>query len=117
MEDIPDDPEWNGRITDAAATKLSSLVTEGVTGLRYVCDMGDNWQHRIIVEKVILPNPESHTPSSSARTTMPAGGLRRRGGPLRISRQHASKQIKKCKATLDWYRRAYDPDDIDENQP
>ena len=50
---IPDDSEWNERITDAATTKLSALVADGVTDMAYVYDMGDGWQHRIIVEKIM----------------------------------------------------------------
>src|SRR5690242_8766411 len=49
---IPDDLDWNERVTDAETAKLSSLLTNGVTDIGYVYDMGDYWQHRIIVEKV-----------------------------------------------------------------
>ena len=43
---IPDEPDWNERIKDAAKTKLSALLTTGVKVIGYVYDMGDNWQHR-----------------------------------------------------------------------
>ena len=49
---IPNDPDWNERIKDAAKTKLSALLTIGVKEIGYVYDMGDNWQHRIIVERL-----------------------------------------------------------------
>ena len=49
---IPNDPDWNERIRNAATTKLSALLNGGVREIGYVYDMGDNWQHRIIVEKL-----------------------------------------------------------------
>ena len=52
---LPDDPDWNERIEDAAKDKLSALLTTGVREISYVYDMGDNWQHRIIVEKLSEP--------------------------------------------------------------
>jgi hypothetical protein len=56
---IRDDPEWNERITDAAKTTLSSLVADGVT---HVYDMGDNWQHRVIVEKLMPAESSTRYP-------------------------------------------------------
>jgi hypothetical protein len=44
---IPDDHEWNKRINNAASTKLSALLTTGVTEFGYMYDFGDNWEHRI----------------------------------------------------------------------
>jgi Plasmid pRiA4b ORF-3-like protein len=33
---IPDDPDWNKRISNAASTKLSALLTTGVTEFGYM---------------------------------------------------------------------------------
>ena len=49
---IPDDPDWNKRTNNAATTKLSAVLATGVKEMSYVYDMGDNWQHRVIVEKL-----------------------------------------------------------------
>ena len=49
---IPDDPDWNRRISNAASTKLSALLTAGVTEFGYMYDFGDDWAHRIIVEAI-----------------------------------------------------------------
>jgi hypothetical protein len=70
---IPDDPHWNRRINNAASTKLSALLTTGVTGLGYVYDFGDDWKHRIIVEETssplrpVHPIPGSWAVSADAR--------------------------------------------------
>ena len=49
---VPNEPDWNERFKNAGGTKLSALLTIGVREIGYVYDMGDNWQHRIIVEKL-----------------------------------------------------------------
>jgi len=54
---LPDDPDWNERIKDAARTKLSALLSSGVREIGYVYDMGDNWQHRVFVEKLKAAEP------------------------------------------------------------
>ena len=114
---IPNDPDWNERITDAANTKLSALVAAGVTDIRYVYDMGDNWQHRIIVEKLMPAEPGARYPQflGGERRCPPedCGGF---PGYYEFLDNIASKQSKKRKAALDWYGRAYDPDEIDEKQ-
>jgi hypothetical protein len=51
---VPNDANWNERIKNVAGTTLSTLLTAGVREIGYVYDMGDNWQHRIIVEKLNL---------------------------------------------------------------
>jgi Plasmid pRiA4b ORF-3-like protein len=42
--------DWNERIKNAAAAKLSSLLAKGVREMGYIYDMGDHWRHRITVE-------------------------------------------------------------------
>ncbi|MCX7310244.1 MAG: plasmid pRiA4b ORF-3 family protein [Alphaproteobacteria bacterium] len=114
---IPNDSEWNERITDAATTTLSSLVADGVTDMRYVYDMGDNWQHKIIVEKLTPIDPAILYPQflGGERRCPPedCGGF---PGYYEFFDNIAGKQSKRRKGALDWYGRPYDPDDIDEQQ-
>ena len=114
---IPDDPEWNERITDAATAMLSSLVADGVKDMTYVYDMGDDWQHRIVIEKLTPAAPGETYPMflGGERRCPPedCGGV---PGFYEFLDNIASKQSQKRKAALDWYGRAYDPDDIDEKQ-
>jgi len=90
---VPNEPDWNERFKNAGGTKLSALLTIGVREIGYAYDMGDNWQHRIIVEKLKPAEPGAVYPQF-------LGGERR------------------CppKAALDWYGAPYDPDEIDEQQ-
>ena len=114
---ISNDPDWNERITDAATTKLSSLVADGAKDMTYVYDMGDDWQHRVIVEKLMPAAHGTQYPQflGGERRCPPedCGGV---PGYYEFVDNIASKQIKKRKAALDWYGRAYDPNDIDEKQ-
>lgn len=114
---IPNDPDWNGRIKNAAVTKLSALLTTGVMEISYTYDMGDNWQHRIIVEKLTPAEPGTPYPRflGGERRCPPedCGGL---PGYYDFLDNIASKQSKKRNGALAWYGRPYDPDNIDEQQ-
>jgi hypothetical protein len=114
---IPDDPDWNERITDAAATKLSALLATGVRVIGYVYDMGDNWQHRIIVEKLKAAEPGAPYPQflGGERRCPPedCGGI---PGYYEFLENIAGKQGKKRKAALDWYGGPYDPGEIGEQE-
>jgi hypothetical protein len=114
---IPNDPDWNARINNAATTKLSALLATGVEGISYIYDIGDNWQHRIIVEKLKAAEPGVLYPQflGGERRCPPedCGGF---PGYYDFLDNIASKQSKKRKAALDWYGAPYDPDEIDEQQ-
>jgi Plasmid pRiA4b ORF-3-like protein len=114
---IPDDPDWNGRISNAASTKLSALLTAGVVEFGYMYDFGDDWEHRIIVEA---------TKPAVAGESYPRflGGERRCppedcGGPagyFEFIESIASKRSKKAKEAIEWYGGPYDPENIDEQK-
>lgn len=114
---IPNDPEWNERINNAAMTKLSALLTDGMKKMSYIYDMGGNWQHRIIVERLRAPEPGERYPLylGGERRCPPedCGGV---PGYYEFLDTISSKKNKKRKAALDWYGEPYDPGDIDEQQ-
>lgn len=114
---IPDDPEWNERITDAAKTTLSSLMADGVTEMTYTYDMGDDWQHKIIIEKLMPATVGTQYPQflGGERRCPPedCGGV---PGYYEFLDNITSKQAKKRKAAPDWYGGPYDPDDTAEEQ-
>jgi hypothetical protein len=114
---LPNDPDWNERIKDAARTNLSALLTPGIREIGYVYDMGDNWQHKIIVEKLNAAEPGARYPQflGGERRCPPedCGGFT---GYYEFLENISSKQSKTRKAAFDWYGRPYDPDEIDERQ-
>ena len=114
---VPNDADWNERIKDVAKTKLSALLTIGVREIGYVYDMGDNWQHRIIVEKLKAAEPGALYPQflGGERRCPPedCGGI---PGYYEFLDNIASKQKKKRNAALEWYGGPYYPDEIDEQE-
>jgi hypothetical protein len=110
---LAEEPEWNERYEDAERVLFSELLKSGIQRMEYVYDMGDYWEHSIIVERVTAPLPNVIYPQF-------LGGERRCppedcGGPFGYSeflRKITSKQSKTRKAALDWYGAPYDPDDI-----
>jgi hypothetical protein len=114
---IPNDPDWNARIDNAATTKLSALLTSGVKEISYVYDMGDNWKHRIIVEKLQSAEPGVLYPRFlGGERRCPPEDCGGHPGYYDFLDNIASQQSKKRKAALDWYGAPYDPDEIDEQQ-
>jgi hypothetical protein len=113
---IPDDPEWNRCITDATTTKLSTLLTTGMREMSYLYDMGDSWQHRIIVEKLTAIEPGKYPQFLGGERRCPPEDCGGFPGYYEFLDNIGSKQSKKRKAALDWYGGPYDPDDISEQQ-
>ena len=114
---LPNDPDWNERIKDAAKTELSRLLAGGVKQIDYVYDMGDNWQHRIIVEKLKTAEPGVLYPQflGGERRCPPedCGGF---PGYYEFLDDIASKDTKRRGAALKWYGRPYNPDEIGEQE-
>jgi hypothetical protein len=114
---IPNDPDWNKRISNAASTKLSALLTTGITEFGYMYDFGDDWEHRIIVE-AIKPAEigESYPRFLGGERPCPPEDCGGPPGLFQFMEDIASKRAKKAKEALEWYGGPYDPDDIDERQ-
>jgi Plasmid pRiA4b ORF-3-like protein len=56
------DPDWGlDEVADESRVRLSAIAGEG-SRLRYAYDFGDGWQHDVIVEKVLDPQPGSRYP-------------------------------------------------------
>jgi hypothetical protein len=114
---LPNDPDWNERIENAATTKLSTLLKDGVREIGYVYDMGDDWQHRIIVEKLKAAEPGAQYPQFlGGERRCPPEDCGSIPGYYEFLENIAGKQINKRKAALKWYGAPYDPDEIDEQQ-
>jgi hypothetical protein len=114
---LPNDADWNRRIKNVAGTKLSALLTVGVREIGYVYDMGDSWEHRIIVEKLKAAEPGKLYPQflGGERRCPPedCGGI---PGYYEFLKNITGKHKKQRNAALDWYGAPYDPDEIGEQQ-
>jgi hypothetical protein len=114
---VPDEADWNERMQNAATVALSSLVARGVTEFGYLYDMGDGWQHRVIIEK-------QNTSEAGALYPQFLGGERRCPpedcggipGYCEFLNNIASKQKAKRDHAQVWYGGPYDANDIEEKR-
>jgi hypothetical protein len=62
------DPEWDapGEVRDERRVALSSLAPQEKFKFTYVYDFGDNWEHTVLVEKILPPSPGAIVPSCTA---------------------------------------------------
>ena len=61
---VPDseDAAWGRVVHRASATKPAKLLKDGPTAFGYTYDMGDNWEHRVIVERLQAADPDTFYP-------------------------------------------------------
>ncbi len=57
----PGDPELDLDFSDERQVTLGELTDLGAR-FRYTYDFGDNWEHEILVEELLEPNPDTHYP-------------------------------------------------------
>jgi len=57
----PRDPELNLDFSDERQVTLGKLTDIGAR-FRYTYDFGDNWEHEILVEDLLDPDPDTHYP-------------------------------------------------------
>jgi hypothetical protein len=114
---LPSEPDWNERYEDAEAATLRALVDAGARRMNYVYDMGDNWEHAVIIERVTAPLPNVTYPQflGGERRCPPedCGGV---PGYYEFLENIGSEDRAERKSALDWYGGPYDPDDIGEQK-
>ena len=59
---VPGEPEWNERYENSETTTLGMLLQAGLRRMEYIYDMGDYWEHRVIVERLMAPFSEGSYP-------------------------------------------------------
>lgn len=55
-------PEYDFDVLNEIKIKLNQLVTQERFKFFYMYDMGDGWEHEILVEKILPPNPDTPYP-------------------------------------------------------
>jgi hypothetical protein len=114
----PDDAYWGHRVNDAAGITLADLIGREITSFDYTYDMGDDWEHRVIIEGV--------RPAEMGKTYPEFLGGERRCPPEdcggvsgyyeflnAITGPDKGKGSRRKREMLAWYGRGYDPDDIE----
>ena len=98
---------------DAGKVKLGQVAPKGKAKLRYTYDFGDNWQHEVLVEKVLPPeegrNTRCASPASGpARPRIAAG----RGATWSSPRPSEDPGHERHEEFLEW-RGEFDPEAFD----
>lgn len=74
------DPDWGSDLQDERRVRLCQLGLSAGSRLRYTYDFGDDWQHDVLVEQIVAPEPGVAYPGASAvdeRARQGTVGLRR----------------------------------------
>ncbi|HLH01650.1 MAG TPA: plasmid pRiA4b ORF-3 family protein [Bryobacteraceae bacterium] len=58
----PDDSFHERRVIDERGVRLRSVITRVGTSFEYVYDFGDDWQHDILLEAILLPEAAAFYP-------------------------------------------------------
>jgi hypothetical protein len=108
------DPEWGDELRDARNLRLGAILARSETRFTYTYDFGDDWRHTIVIEEVVAADPMVDYPRflDGARRAPPedVGGLPGFEEFLRVMAAPADPEHDNI-AT--WYRRPFDPADID----
>jgi hypothetical protein len=114
---VPSEPEWNERYENSETTTLGMLLQVGLRRIEYVYDMGDYWEHRIVVERLTVPLSEVSYPQflGGERRCPPedCGGI---PGYYEFLKNVTSERKDKRAHAVSWYGGPYDPDDIGEQK-
>jgi hypothetical protein len=110
-----DDFEGSRPVVDEQKVTLMQVAPRQGDELSYEYDFGDSWAHRIVVVKVLEPDPAADRVAyclDGARACPPedCGGARAYADLLKIIR---NPEHKEHKAMLEWLGRPFDPEAFD----
>lgn len=111
---IPD-PEWYGEnLLDESTVKLSDIVSVKQSGFIYEYDLGDSWQHEVVVEHIGPPEPGRRYPicleGALACPPEDVGGI---GGFYEFLQAIGDRSHPEHKYLLEWAGGGYDPEAFD----
>lgn len=117
----PEDIGWGHEVHRAAGIALARLLADGVTVFDYTYDMGDNWEHRILVERVETAKPDTLYPRFlGGERRCPPEDCSGVSGYYEfidtIAAPDKGKGSRHRKEALDWYGGPYEPDDMGEEE-
>jgi len=109
------DPEWYDEdLMDERTVKLSDIVSEKQHGFIYEYDLGDSWQHDVLIENVEHPEPGRRYPvcleGSHACPPEDVGGI---GGFYEFLQTIADPDHPEHQNSLEWAGGNFDPEVFD----
>ncbi len=114
---VPDpDEDWGPPITDESTVRVDSVAKNG-SKFEYVYDFGDDWRHKIVVEKV---TPADGTPAVPAcvdgRRACPPEDCGGTWGYKELLEILADPRHPEHADKLEWIGRPYDPEAFDASE-
>lgn len=111
---IPDPPEDYGRkIHHAKLAKLEALLARGTAQFEYIYDFGDDWEHVVEIESVMLADPALNYPRfvEGARRGPPedVGSV---PGYYAFLKAVSNPRHRDHRRMTEWYGGRFDPEDI-----
>jgi hypothetical protein len=104
---------WGPPVKDERRTRLGRVAREGTT-MRYVYDFGDDWVHKVVVEKVLPADPKISYPVCVAgkRACPPedCGGV---WGYQQFLAAISDPDHPEHEEMLEWVGGAFDPEELD----
>lgn len=109
--------ESGPEVVSEAKTTIGQVLRRPKDKLRYVYDFGDSWQHEVVLEKVLPPDPGAFFPVILAgkRACPPedVGGL---GGYSRLLHILSDPKHEEYQDMLEWVGDDFDPEAFDVRQ-
>jgi hypothetical protein len=96
-------------VIDERTVRLRDLRLSIGGSIGYAYDFGDDWQHQLVLEKTLVPNPESIYPAAGERSAPPedVGGI---DGYAEFLDVIANLDHEEHDAPLEWVGGHFDPD-------
>jgi hypothetical protein len=110
---VPDpDEDWDEPPQDERRTRLDAIAGEG-SSFRYSYDLGDDWDHRVVVEKV-LPAADTAVPACiDGRRACPPEDCGGAWGYRELLEVLADPAHPEHRARREWLDRPFDPEAFD----
>jgi hypothetical protein len=111
---VPDpDDDWGPPPRDERRTRLDSIAGEG-SKLTYTYDFGDNWRHRIVVEKILRPDESIRVPAcTGGRRACPPEDCGGPWGYREVLEVLADPTHPEHRERREWIGRPFDPEAFD----
>jgi hypothetical protein len=58
----PDDELYERKVIDESRVRLAEVASKVGTQFMYLYDFGDGWEHELLLEAILLPEPETRYP-------------------------------------------------------
>ena len=104
-------PEDEENVIDEGTVRLRALSLSIGVSIGYEYDFGDSWQHRVVLEKMLAPDPETTYPACVAgERSAPPEDVGGAGGYVEFLEAIADPDDEDHHANLEWVGGQFDPE-------